>query len=267
MSRISNESKHTLMQAFSLHEGYYSVGTDKKFIPFDPKTDDKKDRKGSLFIHVQPFLVQHNNDLIVIDTGLGQYRNGELLIHSNIQKEGFDPSDVNLVLMSHLHQDHSSGMVFEKDGKLEVTFPNAEYIIQRQEWEEAYSGNSSSYRTEIFDVLQRSGQIQFVEGSGQLNDYISYELSGGHTKAHQVFHIEGDDQAIFYGGDEWPEPEQALRQFMAKYDYDGRKAMELREQYANDAAKNNWRCLFYHANNASIATITKQDESFKIIPA
>jgi len=254
------------IQVFTLSEGSYSVDASKKFVPFNPEKDNPKDRPASLFIHVQPFLVQHTNDLIVIDTGLGQHRNGELLIHSNIKKEGFDPADVNIVLMSHLHQDHASGMVFEKDGKLEVTFPNAEYVIQRQEWEEAYSGNSSSYRTEVFDVLQRSGHVQLVEGDGRLNDYIRYELSGGHSQAHQVFYLEGDDQVIFYGGDEWPEPEQALRQFMAKYDYDGRKAMELREQYANEAAENNWKCLFYHANETSIAIIAKQDESFKIIP-
>src|SRR5690606_26517097 len=140
------------------------------------------------------------------------------------------------------------------------------YVIQRSEWEEAYSNSSSSYRTEIFDVLQRSGQIQFVEGDGKLNDFIRYELSGAHSKFHQVFHLETDNRHIFYGGDEWPEPEQALRKFAAKYDYDGRKAMELREEYATEAAENNWTCLFYHAKANSIAKIAKQDDSFRIIP-
>jgi len=253
------------MQAYSLHEGSYSVGIDKKFIPFDPLVDDKKDRKGSLFIHVQPFLIKHQNNLVVIDTGLGQDKNGELVVHSNIKNAGFDPSDVNLVLMSHLHSDHASGMAFEKDGKFELTFPNAEYVIQRSEWEESYN-SSSQHLVKVFDVLQRSGQIHFVEGDGSLNDFIRYELSGAHCKYHQVFHLETDNEHYFYGGDEWPEPEQALRKFAAKYDYDGRKAMELREQYATEAAENDWTCLFYHAKADSIAKIAKQKDSFKIVP-
>lgn len=254
------------MQAYSLHEGSYSVGVDKKFIPFNPETDDKKDRKGSLFIHVQPFLIKHNNHLIVIDTGLGQFKDGELVIHSNIKKAGFDPSDVNLVLMSHLHSDHASGIAYEKDGKFELTFPNAEYIIQRSEWEDAYSKPQNSHITDAFELLQRSGQIQFIEGNGKLNDFISYEISGAHSKFHQVFHLEANGEHYFYGGDEWPEPEQALRKFAAKYDYDGRKAMELREEYATEASENNWICLFYHAKADSIAKISKQDDSFRIVP-
>ena len=77
--------------------------------------------------------------------------------------------------MSHLHYDHSGGMVWEKDGKLEVSFPNAEYFIQRGEWEVAYSKPSKSYRTDIFDVLQRSGQVVFLDGDGKINEEISYE--------------------------------------------------------------------------------------------
>jgi len=263
---LTTNQKFTIMQAYPLHEGSYSVGTDKKFIPFDPLTDDKQDRKGSLFIHVQPFLIKHANDLIVIDTGLGQYNeDNHLTIHSNIQKLGFDPADVTLVLMSHLHSDHASGMAYEKNGKFELTFQNAEYIIQRSEWEEAHT-NSSPHLLKIFDVLQRSGQIHFVEGDGKLNDFISYELSGAHTKYHQVFHLNTDSEHYFYGGDEWPEPEQALRKFAAKYDYDGRKAMELRESYATEAADNHWICLFYHAKANAIAKIAKQDDSFRIVP-
>jgi len=252
------------MKVYALDEGSFSVGVDKKFIPFDPKVDDKKDRKGSLFIHVKPFLVNLGNELIIIDTGLGFLKNGKMMIHENIQKSGYEPEDVTLVLMSHLHQDHASGMVNTESGSL--SFPNAEYVIQRAEWEEAYSNTKSSYRTEVFDILQRSGQIHFIENNGELNSSISYEISGAHSPFHQVFHIENEEGHLFYGGDEWPEPEQALRRFAAKYDYDGHKAMELREQYVTQAAENNWTCLFYHADENAIAKIAKKEDSFRIIP-
>ena len=263
---LTTNLKFTRMQVYSLNEGSYSVGVDKVFIPFDPETDDRKDRKGSLFIHVQPFLIKHGTNLIVIDTGLGQFKNNKSVIHTNIEKAGFDPKDVNLVLMSHLHQDHASGMGYEKDGKYQLMFPNAEYVIQKREWEESFANSSNTHLTNIFELLQRNDQIHFVEGDGQLNENIRYELSGGHSEFHQVFHIEDEKVHYFFGGDEWPEPEQAQRKFAAKYDFDGKKAMELREQYANEAADSGWIGLFYHAKANSIAKIARQDDNFRIVP-
>ncbi len=80
-------------------------------------------------------------------------------------------------------------MVTEDGGSFRLAFPDAEYVVQRGEWEDAYSGKSDSYQTEVFDVLQRSGNLLLVEGDGTLNTEISYEVSGGHTPHHQVFHI------------------------------------------------------------------------------
>ena len=250
----------------ALHEGSYSVDSSKKFIPFDPAIHQSKDRPASLFIYVQPFLIKTKNDLIILDTGLGfQSPDGTFLLHENVKKAGFDPSAVTLVLMTHLHYDHSGGMVQQVNGKLELSFPNAEYVVNRGEWETAYSSSSESYRTEIFDVIQRSGSLHFVEGSGRFNDEITYELTGGHCEYHQVFLVESEGETVFFGGDILPEPEQLLRRFIAKYDQDGRKSMELREEYGKRAAEGNWICLFYHAKSKAIGRVSYENETFEVL--
>ena len=239
----------------------------KTFMPFDPAVHHPKDRPASLFIYVQPFIVKTQNDLIVLDTGLG-YKNtqNKLILHENIRRAGYAPDDVTLVLMSHLHFDHAGGMVCENGGNMQLSFPNAEYVIQRGEWETAYSKPSKSYKTEIFDVLQRSGSVHFVEGSGRLNNEISFELTGGHCEFHQVFLIQEDSETVFYGGDVLPEPEQLLRKFMAKYDFDGRHSMELRQQYGMKAAEGGWTCLFYHAKTKAVSKVSFDEDHFKILP-
>jgi len=254
------------LKAIALNEGSYSVDISKTFLPFDPAIHHSKDRPASLFIYVQPFLVQTQNDLIVLDCGLG-FRNNEneLIILENIRKAGFKPDDVSLVLMSHLHFDHSGGMINKNGDDVSLSFPNAEYIVQRGEWEAAYSKPSSSYKTEIFDFLQRSGSVHFVEGNGNLNKSISYELTGGHCEYHQVFLISEGNETIFFGGDILPEPEQLLKKFMAKYDFDPRKAMELRQEYGKRAAEGNWECLFYHAKSKAIAKVGLEGEVFRIM--
>jgi len=256
------------MQIFPLGEGSYSVDSTKKFIPFDPQTDSTKDRPGSLFIHVNPFLVETSDDLILFDAGLGfKDTRDELLIHQNIRNNGFDPDDITLVLMSHLHYDHSGGLVVERNGKLEPSFPHATHIIQQGEWDTAIMGKSSSYHKEIFEALKDSIKIQFLEGSGELKPGIQYELSGGHCPFHQVFWIDDKGQKCFYGGDELPEPEQLLRKFIAKYDYDGRKAMQLREEYGKKAAEENYTCLFYHAKSNTVGNVSFEDDHFTIASA
>ena len=255
------------MKIFPLFEGSFSVDSSKKFIPFDPAIHNVKDRPASLFIYVQPFLVEAGNDLLVLDTGLGfKNEKGEPVIHENIRKAGYDPGDVNKVLMSHLHSDHTGGMVYENAGRLELTFPNAEYVIQRAEWEHAYSKPSKSYRKEIFDVVQRSGHIQFIEGNGKLDEKVSYELTGGHSEFHQVFLINDNGEKCFFGGDVLPEPEQLLRRFKAKYDFDGAKSMELRDEYGRLAAAENWTCLFYHAKSFAMGKVAVEDDSFRVTP-
>ena len=254
------------MKIFPLYEGSYSVDITKKFIPFDPAIHDPKDRPASLFVHVRPFLIQTSRDLIVIDTGLGYAdEQGELWLHRHIRHAGFSPEDVTLVLMSHLHFDHSGGMVKQADGRMEISFTNAEYVIQRGEWEAAYSKPSKSYDTSIFDVLQRSGCIRFVEGNGQLNEQIAFEVSGGHTEFHQVFSIREGGETVFFGGDVLPEPEQLIRKFMAKYDFDPRLTMELRESYGQKAAAEGWTCLYYHAKTKASSKVAYDGQAFQIV--
>ena len=254
------------MQVFSLTEGTYSVNAGKQFTPFNPAIDHPKNRPASLFINVQPFLVKLKNSLILLDTGLGfSDKNGDLILHKNIRNAGFNPDDVELVLMSHLHSDHAGGMIHHWKGKTELSFPNAKYVIQRGEWESAFTAESSSYNVSVFDFLQRNAHIDLTENSGSYNNQIHFELTGAHCPFHQVFLLEENNKKVFFGGDVLPEPEELLRKFIAKYDFNGRKAMELREIFGKKAAAENWKCLFYHAKSKMQAHIRYRDEMFEIV--
>lgn len=254
------------LQVFTLNEGSYSVDATKKFIPFDPAIHQAKDRPASLFINVQPFLIDLGHAVVLLDTGLGYSdEQGRLNLHNHIRTAGYEPDDINMVLMSHLHFDHSGGMIHHYNGKMELSFPHATYVIQRGEWESAFTSTSSSYHTEIFDFVQRNAQIEFVEGSGQLTDQISYQLTGAHCPFHQVFLIDDGSEKVFFGGDVLPEPEELIRKFIAKYDFDGRKAMELREEFGHQAVAENWKCLFYHSKSKTQAYIQREEDRFKIV--
>lgn len=235
---------------YPLSEGVFTVGHDKQFVPFNLGHDELNDRPtGSLLVEVQPFLVITDKDVIVIDTGLGFHNSdGVLQIHNNIQEHGYEPAAVTKVLLSHLHKDHAGCLVFKDfNGLVNTTFPNAEYCIYRPEADFALSTGYPSYHPEDIEPLLATSQVRWLDGEqGTIDDYIHYTRSGGHCPQHIVYLIDDGQDKIFYGGDEAPQLKQLKMKYVAKYDFDGKKAMHLREQYAEKGRAERWKFLFYH---------------------
>ena len=236
------------MRIIPLSEGAFTVDKTKEFIPFHEVTDDLQKRTpGSLLVEIQPFLVITEKDVLLLDTGLGFEENGSLQIHQLMRKAGVDPNSVTKVLLSHLHKDHVGGMSRKlPDGNRVASFPQAIYYVQQRELEYALEKGFPSYDTGPFSFLEHFSNLVKLEGSGLIGGHIRYELTGGHSPFHQVFHIEAEGQHAFFGGDVAPQMNQMKSRFVAKYDYDGRKCMELRHQWWEKGKKEGWTFLFYH---------------------
>lgn len=237
------------MQIIPLSEGTFTVDKTKLFVPFSEEEHQLKHRPaGSLLVEVQPFAIIAPNDVLLLDTGLGFKKNNELQLHHNLRTNGIDPSSVTKVLLTHLHKDHSGG-VAEKSGSetRQLSFPQAKYYLQERELNFAFQKGFPSFLTEELQPLQNSPQIIFLkEDNGTIDDYISYQVTSAHSPYHQVFRIQGQTEIIFFGGDDAPQLQQMKHRFIAKYDYNGKKAMELRRTWWEQGQKEKWTFLFYH---------------------
>jgi glyoxylase-like metal-dependent hydrolase (beta-lactamase superfamily II) len=235
------------MQIIPLSEGAFTIDKSKRFIPFDLEKDDLQERPtGSLLVEVQPFCVVTAEDILIIDTGLGFTRDGVLQIHQNLRNAGIDPANVTKVLMSHLHKDHAGGIAGEALAPQQLSFPNATYYVQKRELDYAFEKGPTSYRPEELECLRTSSQVVFLDGDGVIDGYIKYQVTGAHCPWHQVFTIVDGGETVFYGGDVAPQLQQMKSRFVAKYDYDGKKAMELRQQWWEQGREEGWTFLFYH---------------------
>jgi glyoxylase-like metal-dependent hydrolase (beta-lactamase superfamily II) len=238
------------MKIIPLSEGAFTVDKTKQFVPFDIVKDNLQLRPtGSLLVEVQPFAIITSKDILVIDSGLGfTNKDGTLQIHQNLLNNNIDPSDVTKVLISHLHKDHSGGISKEDklSGQRFLSFPNATYYVNKDELHFALQKGKPSYMPEDFEILENANNVQLMEGNGTIDSYIRYELTGAHSPYHQVFWIEEDGQIIFFGGDVAPQLQQMKNRFIAKYDYDGKKCMELRQQWWLQGQQEKWSFLFYH---------------------
>ncbi len=236
------------MKIIPLSEGTFTVDKSKQFVPFNDKADEFKSRPpGSLLVEIQPFVVITSKDIILLDTGLGFEKNGTLQLHQNLMDASINPSEITKVVMSHLHKDHAGGLAIEREGLgRRLSFPNATYYVQQKELEYALGKGSASYIADELMGLQNSSQVVLLNDKGVIDDYILYEITGAHSIYHQVIWIKDDNETIFFGGDDAPQLQQMKHKFAAKYDFDGKKAMNLRQQWWEQGQQEHWTFLFYH---------------------
>ena len=239
------------MKIIPLSEGRFTIDRTKLFVPFDEDTHDLQERPaGSLLVEIQPFVVITSKDILLLDTGLGfpaPEKNGKLQLHQNLINAGINPSEITKVLLSHLHKDHAGAVGIKKgEGIGQLSLPAATYYTQRSEMEFAFKKGFPSFVTEDLECLQNNDRVVLLEGEGVIDGYIHYELTGAHSPHHQVFWIKDEGETIFFGGDDAPQLQQMKHRFVAKYDFDGKKAMELRREWWEKGKKEGWTFLFYH---------------------
>ena len=134
------------------------------------------DEKNRIPMGMRCLLVEHDDGLVLIDTGVGNKETtkfhdiygienqadvarapGRTALEAGIARAGFAPADITLVINTHLHFDHAGGNTYRNEaGEVLAAFPNARYVVQRGEYEYARRANertSASYFPHNWDVL------------------------------------------------------------------------------------------------------------------
>ncbi len=233
------------MKVIPLSEGSFTVSASKKFVPFVVNKDEITARsQGSLLVEIQPFVVITSSDIILLDTGLGlSDEEGQFQLYKNLRNNGLNADDITKVVMSHLHKDHAGGLL--NPFTQQSAFENATYYIQKQELDGALQSNSTSYDKEILDMLQSDKRIVLQEANkGFIAQGITYEVTSAHSQFHRVIWITEERDTVFFGADDAPQLIHMQTRIAAKYDFDGKKAMQLRQQWMQEGTS--WQFLFYH---------------------
>jgi glyoxylase-like metal-dependent hydrolase (beta-lactamase superfamily II) len=172
--------------------------------------------------HVHPFVVRSDGRTFLIDTGIGPESGPAFAwsgvggsLPSELAAVGVDPLDVELVLISHVHDDHIGWNV---TGTTTPTFPNARYVIHRDDW--ALMADTSDEEDQAIFVavlapLERAGVLELSEGSFEVTDELLLEHAPGHTPGHQVLSIDSSGDRAVISADLVNHPAQLLRPDLA----------------------------------------------------
>lgn len=234
------------MKIIPLKEGNFSTSKTKDFTLL---TDENKDIVKGIKMSVTPFLIITEKDIILLDAGIGwKNEDGENVISEILKKENIYPDQVTKVLLSHLHKDHIETVITRNENGFEATFPNAEIYIQKREL--GFAMENKGNHSFDFDTLEKLIELENIvwmdEDKGNITEQISFEVVGGHTPFMQVFWIREKNEIVFYGADDLPQESYLKYHLAYKSDYDGRKAMELRLKWQQEAIENHWKILLYH---------------------
>ncbi|WP_240046771.1 MBL fold metallo-hydrolase [Paracraurococcus ruber] len=227
-----------------------------------------------------PFTVTFldtGRQLIAFDTGTG---GGQLsptsgLLEHNLEAAGIDPARVSLVLVSHFHGDHVTGLTTRENA---AVFPNAEVAVPAAEWafwtDEGNSGRVPEMQRGTFaNVRRRFGPYQAklrrFDWDQEVAPGVRALNAAGHTPGHTVFHVADGAEQLFVMADTSSRPELFLRypHWASVFDLDAAMATESRRRVFGRAAAERARITAYHFPFPANGYVAPWGEGFRFIPA
>jgi glyoxylase-like metal-dependent hydrolase (beta-lactamase superfamily II) len=219
------------------------------------------DASNRILMGLNCLLVRTPHDLILVDTGIGNLYNEKFASmfavdkSTNLQKGlanlGVRPADITKVILTHLHFDHCGGNgIRDVSGKIRPTFPNATYYVQQGEFEYAQHPDprsKGSYLSYNWEAVVASGQMQFITGDREIVPGVQVEVTGGHTRDHQIVKVQSGDRTACFLADLVPTNSHLKTTYVMAYDLYPKTTMEVKERVLKQALQEQWLLIFEHA--------------------
>lgn len=226
---------------------------------------------------VNAYLVHTGNRLVLVDAGTAKTFGPTLgFIPDNIRAAGYDPAQVDAVLLTHLHPDHAAGLL-NADGK--PVFPNAEVWVAKAEadfWlDEAVAAKMPEANRPFFKMARdavapykAAGKFHAFSGQVGLPAGIAAVDTNGHTPGHTSYLLTSQGQSLLVLGDlvhnhavQFAHPEVAF-----EYDSDKAQAVKTRKRVFSDAAKQKLWVAGAHLPFPGIGHVRAEGKAFAWVP-
>jgi glyoxylase-like metal-dependent hydrolase (beta-lactamase superfamily II) len=216
---------------------------------------------GGFASETNTFLIKGGGKTVLVDTGFGG------AVFDNLKKLGVEPSQVDAVLLTHLHGDHIGGLA--RDGK--ALFPRAKVYVAQQE---------KDYWT--VTNVNRGAAAALAPYEGRLETFFPGELGGtlqellpgifpvaafGHTPGHTLYLIRSGDEQFLIWGDlmhvqllQFPRPDISVT-----YDTDPAAAGVIRTKVLDYAARNRIPIGGMHLVYPAVGTVQAEGAGFRLI--
>lgn len=223
-------------------------------------------------------LVEDDNRLILIDTGIGDkqdekffshyYLHGNHSLDKSLKNNGFSTDDITDVFLTHLHFDHVGGAIKRENDKFIPAFKNATYWSNEDHWQWATEPNDrekASFLKENIIPIKESGQLQFITTSDGEEWLRGFKIRyvNGHTEAMMLPQITYNNQEILYCADLLPSKAHISLPWIMGYDMRPLDTLEEKKRLLKEAVEKNMLLFFEHDNSVELCSVENTDRGIK----
>lgn len=230
------------------------------------------DERNRIRMGTNCLLVSRGNDLLLIDTGIGDKHDPKFIDSYGLQpgatrlpeaivQAGYELEDITHVLLSHLHFDHCGWNTREQGGQLVPTFPKARYWLQRGEVEHGRKPNErdrASYFPVNWEPLFEAGVVELFDEEAEPISGVKAVRVPGHNADMCVVLMDGGDQKAVFWADLVPTTAHVPFPWIMSYDLYPLTTLDNKKLWLPRAAAEGWLCVFEHDADVPLGRVVEE---------
>ena len=208
-------------------------------------------------------LLETDNKKILFDTGMGDKQGDKFRSHfephgpytllQSLEDAGVKPDDITDVFLTHYHFDHVGGAVSKReDGRLEPTFPNADYWSNQPHIDWAMNPNmreKASFLKENFVPLEAEGVLKTLAAKAPRefwSEDVEVLFVNGHTEKMMIPHININGRTVVFCADLLPSTGHLGLPYVMAYDVRPLVTLKEKEPFLKMAVERNYLLYLEH---------------------
>jgi glyoxylase-like metal-dependent hydrolase (beta-lactamase superfamily II) len=226
-------------------------------------------------LSINAFVINTGTQLVLVDTGAGElFGAGAGHLVANLRASGYQPEQVDAILLTHIHADHSGGLSV---GGQRV-FPNALVYVDQHDpdfWLSAAAEAAHPDRKTTFaqshatvDPYVTAGKLRPFDGAGEVLPGIRAVPAHGHTPGHTAYLVESKGQRLLLWGDtihltevQFTDPDVTI-----EYDVDRKAATASRKKLLAEAAGQGYLIGGAHISFPGLGHVSADKQGYHWIP-
>lgn len=236
------------------------------------------DERNRIPLAMRCLLLRSEERAILVDVGVGDKFDSkfadiygvdlETHLQTSLSACGISPDEITDVILTHLHFDHCGGATRVQNGEVVPTFGAATYYIQREHWAWACEPNArerASFLPDNFQPLQTAGQLQLLDGEGELFEGLRILVVHGHTRAMQLVQVSDGETTLLYPADLVPTAAHVPLPWIMAYDVEPLRTLEEKTRILGRAADEGWLLLLEHDTENAAIRVERDGRSFRAV--
>lgn len=225
------------------------------------------DAENRIGLQTNCLLLRDGSRNVLIETGCGdkwsdrdriQFAMERRTVVDALREEGVAPEQIHTVIVTHLHFDHAAGLTRIEGGRAIPTFPNAEVLVQRQEWLDALANRSTMSKTYFPTTVEPiADRVRLLEGDGEPLPGIRVEMLPGHTWGMQGVRFHDGEGEVAFPGDLIPTRRHAHPSVTLAYDVLPHESMVRRRAFLERAEAEGTRLVLDHEPGPPLVRVAR----------